>query len=195
MSCCSFDIGFWGSIPVRRYFFWHFFLFQCKNMYDHRWWLKRRKSSREVCLLIYRAAGAAAVAVLLLLFFFSFSYVDTVHGLITAYLHLIDYVTILYAAARRTGMDSYIPACCFVVWCYNAVAAAAAAVRHREPDGKNCFRGLLPLIPVFSLSSFEHEFISMCSLVVLSFLEPIFLPTIHTIRRPYCGHARSQGGR
>ena len=33
-------LGIWGSSPVHDVFFRDFFvLFQCKNMYDHRWWL------------------------------------------------------------------------------------------------------------------------------------------------------------
>ena len=35
------------------------------------------------------------------------------------------------------------------------------AVRHRVPDGKNCSRGSLHLIPVFSFSSFKHDLFSL----------------------------------
>ena len=59
----------------------------------------------------------------------------------------------LYAAARRTSMYLYTPAmcfcCCSSVVCWFSVAGAAAAVRHRVPDGKICCCGSLHLIPVF----------------------------------------------
>ena len=73
-------------------------------------------------------------------------------------------------------------ACCCVVCCYTAVAAAAAccllllaaAVRHRVPDGKICCCGSLRLTPVFSFSSFKHDFFSMYPLTVLSHFQRRF---------------------
>ena len=82
---------FWGSTPARGVFFF----LQCKNMYDHRWWLKCRKSSREVSLPWYiltlccwRCCCCCSVYCY---YCFSFSYVDAVCGFATEYLDLIDY--------------------------------------------------------------------------------------------------------
>ena len=102
--------------------------------------------------------------------FFSFCYVDTVCGFATDCLDLIDYnfYTVLQDVRVCIGSVLLIPACCCVVCCYTAVAAAAAACccllllaaanRHRVPEGKVCSRGSLHLIPVFSFSSFKHDF-------------------------------------
>ena len=48
---------------TRCFLFVTFFLFQCKNTYDHRCWLKCRLSNREVSsIYIHGAAGAAGAA-------------------------------------------------------------------------------------------------------------------------------------
>ena len=95
-----------------------------------------------------------------------------------------SYCTLLHDV--YTSMYSCIPtcccACCCVVCCYTAVAAAAAccllllaaAVRHRVPDGKICCCGSLRLTPVFSFSSFKHDFFSMYPLTVLSHFQRRF---------------------
>ena len=97
-------------------------------MYDRRWWLKCRKGNREVSFIyINGAAGAAAAALCVIVCCFSFCYVDTVCGFATEYTWTWSIIiSILYAAARRTSMYSYIPTCCCVLCCYTAVAAAAA---------------------------------------------------------------------
>ena len=68
------------------------------------------------------------LCVVLLPFFFSlFVNVDTVCGSQQSTLTWSIVIMLLYAAARRTSMCSYVPACCRAVCCYIAVDAAAAA--------------------------------------------------------------------
>ena len=113
----------------------------------------------------------------------------------TGYLDLIDsnYTTVVRCCTTYdTSMYLYIPVihfccCCCSVCCYPAVAAAAAlllaaAVRHRVPDDAICSCGLLPPIPVFSFSAFEHVLFLMYPLAVLPHVEPRFTynPTNNT---------------
>ena len=59
-----------------------------------------------------------------------------------------------------------------------------------------CCGSSLHLIPVFSFSSFKHDLFLICTLAVLSHVQPRFTynPMVHIIHENY-GHARSQGGR
>ena len=59
------------------------------------------------------------------------------------------YCTLLHDV--RVCIRIYLPAAVYCVAIYTAVAAAAA-VRHRVPDGNICCCGSLHLIPVFSFS-------------------------------------------
>ena len=68
------------------------------------------------------------LCVVLLPFFFSlFVNADTLCGSQQSTLTWSIVIMLLYAAARRTSMCSYVPACCRAVCCYIAVDAAAAA--------------------------------------------------------------------
>ena len=137
IGCCPFDLDVRGSNQVHHFFCVcdiSLFLFQCKNTYDHRWWLRCRLRNREVIFIcIHSAADAAAAAlcVVLLLLLFLFSHADTTCGFTTEYLDLIDYTskqllhcTLLHDV--RVCIRIYLPACCCVVCCYTADAAAAA---------------------------------------------------------------------
>ena len=74
-----------------------------------------------------------------------------------------NYATELYAGARRTRMYLYIAAmyfCCCPLFCNTAVVAAAAAVRHRVPDGQIWCCGSLHLISVSFFS--RHNSNTIC---------------------------------
>ena len=139
----------------------------------------------------------------LFLLLFLFCFVDTVCGLTTEYLDLIDY-DYTVAAAQRTSMYLYIPAtyfcCCSVMCCYTAVAAAAAACCCYSSSCAG-WQNLL-LWSTASVSSVFFLFIqtrllSMYPLAVLPHLQRRFFTynTYHVYILGNYGHARSQGGR
>ena len=64
-GCCHLGLVVRGSSPLRDDFFYcdiSFFLFECKNMYDHWWWLKCHLSNREVSFICIHSAAAAVTA-------------------------------------------------------------------------------------------------------------------------------------
>ena len=103
---------------------------------------------------------------------------------------LADCIYTVVRFCRRTYEYLYISAMYFR--CYSVVAAAA--VRHRVPDGKNCCCGSLHLIRVLFLF-IQTRFICNIPLgSTVAFTASVY--QTHTINPRYnCGHARSQGGR
>ena len=107
---------------------------------------------------------------------------------------------VLYAAARRASMYSYIPACCCrVMCCYTAVAAAAAAYCCSSSSCAGWQKVFLWFTESDSSVLFlfiqTRLFFNVTLGSTVAFSAPIFLPIIHSMHPQYYGHARSRGGR
>ena len=123
--------------------------------------------------------------------FFSFCYVESVCGFATEYTWTWwIIICILYSAARRTSIYSYIPTCCCVVCCCTADAVIVCRmttffvpVVHRV--WFQCFISLHLNTMYFQGTPWQYMW---------PFWRRLFLSIIHIIHPRYCGHASSQGG-
>ena len=105
----------------------------------------------------------------LFLLLFLFCFVDTVCGLTTEYLDLIDYSTVRCCTAHK--YVSYVPACCCVVCCCTAFVAAAAAACCCCSSSSAGWQKLFPWFTSSDSSGFflfKNIFFSICPLAVLS---------------------------
>ena len=147
-------------------------------------------SNREVSFIFIRSTAGAAAA----LCYYYFLFLLRRHRVRfhNRNLDLIDYN--YYTVRCCTWYDYvFVYTCLLCVVCCYIAFVAAAAVRHRVPGIKICFRGSLHLIPVLSISSFKHIFLMYPLAVLSQFQRRFFTYTIYHPR--YYGHARSQGGR